>query len=416
MILGTSVKERLKLLNTATSHKKASAQGPEYPCLVVWWGDSRVGLGPLGWLALDRSDKTLAEGSVEDPQALPRAERVIALIDSHHVTPLVLDLPKLSAKRQSQALQWAAEEFVAGPIEDEHVVAGKRNAAGQLQALTIQDVLMEQAQETLQRARVDVLLPDALCLPYQPGNVSIALWNGRLLIRWGEWSFGAFEPHVGLMMLEDLTDQAWLWWGDAPPPEALEARVARQASDQSVMAVLAQEAKTAPINLLSGPYQGATSHVLRSQWAWVGGLLAVIGLVALVSLAVERQLLAHEAKTLRGEVASTFQTLFPNQPAIGRERELVMRELARLQYGRSAGLLELLSRVMPLLAGQSDLSMEALTFQAGALSLTVRAPNVASLDAFGAQIRNSGLSASVESATLSEDGASGQVIIQRGDR
>ena len=419
MISVTSVKELLNHLNALTSQSATRKQGKasEYARLVLMWPDGQAPISESSedlalWIAQDRDCQTIAQGE-SSLENLPQADHVVALLGSQHMTPMLLDLPKLSARRQSEALQWAAEEYVAGPIEQEHVVAGLRNSEGQLQAVAVQHEWMRQAHPALFRAGVDVAMPDAACLPYESGQVSLARIKDRLLMRWAPWSFGSFDLDTGLLLLEAHSESQWLWWGETAPPEVLAGRVERRAIDQSVLKMLSRQVISEPINLLVDPYPPASSQARLGQWRWVAGLFAAVLVLMTMSVSVEQWMLSRQANSLRLEVAQTFQRIFPNQPAVGRERELVMREMARLQFGRSAGLLELLSQVIPTVAGQSEISVEGLDYRAGELTLMLEAPDVASLDALASRLRSLQLEASVESATLTGEGASAQILVQR---
>lgn len=415
MISVMSVMESLNPIKNRIRPTDGSPDDPSarYRRLVLVWSDDPSSDRQVRWFATEDSGQVLAMGECDD-EALPRADLVIVLIDSQRVTPLVLDLPPLSPKQQAQALQWAAEELIAGSIEEEHVVAGTRNASGQLQAIAVQHAFMAQHHSQFWRAGVDVVMPDALCLPHEPETVSLTQVGDRLLMRWGEWSFGSFDMATGLIMLEAQSAKSWVWWGDALPPKPIEDRVEVRSADQSPLAVLAAHANPYLMNLLSDPYLPASSQARQGQWRWVFGLSVAVMVLATAHLALERYMLANRAQALRSEVTETFTRLFPGQAAMGRERELAMREMARLQYGRSAGLLELLSQVIPIVAGSSAVTVAGLTYESGELVLNLTAPDVATLDQLALKLKAAELEASVESATLSIQGARADLLIQRG--
>lgn len=406
-------------MNQPLNHAPSST--PAEVLLVHWVGDAP------SWVALDRQGQRLQSGSMvldnaggvaEGAMTWPSAEQVIVLFDAAHASPLTLDLPPMPAQRQAKALQWAAEEFVAGPIEAEHVVAGGRDQAGQLLALTMAREAMDEITQSLTRLSPDQLLPDAMCLPHQEGQLSIAEHNGRVLCRWGHWSFGAFNVATASMMLDQFQDLDWVWFGQQSPStalgEKLAGRIARVGEDQPLLEILIPEARRAHINMLAGPWQADSAKRWRGEWRWVAGLALAVSILATGLVAVEQHLLARQSSTLQAQVSEAFQSLFPGQRAMGRERELLAREMARLQYGQAAGLMELMGWVGPVIAAQSNLRLESLNYRAGELELSVSAPNVATLDAIGQQLRSLNLEASVQSATLSGEGANGRVMVRRG--
>lgn len=405
-------------MNQPLNHAPSST--PAEVLLVHWVGDAP------SWVALDRQGHVLQCGSIdlghgggvsEETTDWPSAEQVIVLFDATHASPLTLDLPPMPAQQQAKALQWAAEEFVAGPIEAEHVVAGERDQAGQLLALTMAREAMDEITQSLTHLRPDQLLPDALCLPHQAGQLSIAEHNGRVLLRWGDWSFGSFNVTTASMMLDQFQDLDWVWFGQQPPStplgEKLMGRISRVGEDQPLIEILIPEARCARINMLTGPWQADAAKRWRGEWRWVAGLALAVSVLATGLMAVEQHLLARQASTLQAQVSEAFQSLFPGQRAMGRERELLAREMARLQYGQAAGLMELMGWVGPVIAAQSNLRLESLNYRAGELELSVSAPDVATLDAIGQQLRSLNLEASVQSATLSGQGANGRVMVRR---
>jgi len=219
-------------------------------------------------------------------------------------------------------------------------------------------------------------------------------------------------------MLDQFQSLDWVWYGQQAPSasldETLAGRISRAGADQSLLEILIPEARGGAINMLTGPWQPDAAKRWWGEWRWVAGLALAVVLLATGLVAVEQHLLARQANELQAEVTETFQSLFPNQRAMGRERELLARELARLQYGQSAGLMELMGWVGPVIAAQSNLRVESLNYRSGELELSVSAPDVATLDAVGQQLRSLDLEASVQSATLSGQGANGRVVVRRG--
>jgi len=342
----------------------------------------------------------------------PKSSRVVVLFDARICTPLRLDLPPLSKHKQAQALRWAAEEYVAGSMDQEHVVAGPRDSEGQLLALTIATQAMDRLCTALNPLSPEALVPDALCLPLVSGECSLAAHGQRILMRWGQWEFGSFSESTALVMLEQIKAPVWAWYGNAQPPASLTSRVTRKASDADVLTLLGEQALQVPINVLTGPWQSALASETKGHWAWVAGLSLACLVLAVGHLGIETRMLTTKANELRIQVEEVFGSLFPGQPGMGRERELVARELARLQYGQARDLLELMARIGPIVAGQSGVVVESMNYRDQALRLDLQAPDVATLDSIGRQLSASDLESTVESATLSADGARGQISVR----
>lgn len=323
----------------------------------------------------------------------------------------------MSATQLEQALRWAAEEHLAGSAEHDHVVAGPRDDQGRLRALVISAEAMERVTAGWPADQgPDVLLPDALCLPWQPGQLSLAEVAGKVLARWDSWAFGSFEPELASELFAQFEDLAWHWYGGEVPVElsahAMEY-VPGPPDRAPLLAHLDATAASLQLNLLTGPWASAAQRRGRHQWRWVAGLAMALVLALSVSQGVENHLLQRQSAELQTQIDQQFATLFPGIAPAGRHRQLAEREWARLQFGQAAGLLDLLAQVTPVVRALA-LDVQALNYRDGRLDLSVRATDVATLDDLEQRLRSLGLSAALQSASLDDQGASGQLQVSAG--
>jgi len=378
-------------------------------------GQSRLLIHAAGeqwrWAELGAGGQISREGQCDplNPD-WPKGRAVHVLCDAGRCTALELDLPEMSSARQRQALRWAAEEHLAGSAEDEHVVDAGRDANGRLRCLVMAHADMEAVLSPLAGEAVETVCPDALCLPWAPGQVSLAASDGQVLARWGEWSFGRFDPGLVQSLLEPVADGQWRWIAGAIP-ELLDGEFDGKLQP-SLMSVLAKGIDDAPVNLLSGPWAPASTRTAGRQWRWVAGLAGAVLVAALGGLALENRLLTARSAELQMDIDASFAEAFPGIRPAGRYRELAERELARLRFGQSAGLMDLMYRVSPVLQGQPGISLQGLSYRDERLELDVRAPDVAALDELEQRLRELGLMAAVQSANLDDAGAAGRVSVE----
>lgn len=351
-------------------------------------------------------------GKAEWPPGLP----LVVLVDAACCTPLSLELPDLPRARLKQALRWAAEEHLAGSAEDEHVVEAGRSEDGRLRALVVGQARMRAWREALPAERLELLYPDAGCLPWSAGQVSLGAVDDRILVRWGDWSFGSFEADQAAELLDAVLspDLEWIWCG-GEMPAALAGRRWKQRSED-LLQTLAAGLDQVPANLLDGPWATGSALAAGRQWRWAAALAAAVLVLGLASVMVELQMLKSRSQALQLAIEQRFSETFPGLVAAGRHRELAERELARLRFGQSAGLLELLHRSAPVLGAQPDLLVTGLSFRDAQLDLSLRAPDVAALDELERRLRALGLGASVQSASLDGDGATGRIRIAEAGR
>ncbi len=367
------------------------------------------------WLLTDRSGKTRRTGHCHPQQPeWPSGSAMTVLVDAASCIGIRVELPPMSAARQAKALRWAAEEQLATSAEDEHVVAGPRDADGRLCCLVINEARLEDLQQALNDASVERVLPDALCLPWQPGEVVMTRLGDRILARWGDWEFGSFEPDLLADLLSSLeaSAQKWIWYGDALP-DSLASRNPEQRPGDGLTA-LVSGAGNAPVNLLSGRFASSSAQAARSYWRHAAIALAALIALVLVQGLVEVQVLQSRSSELQAQVDAQFNQAFPGIAAVGRHREQAERELARLRFGEAAGLLDLMNRAAPVIAGQEAIVMDALSFRDGQLEFMLRAPDVPALEALVTRLKALDLTAEVQSASMDADGASGRVRLSQG--
>ncbi|MFP4208244.1 MAG: type II secretion system protein GspL [Wenzhouxiangella sp.] len=367
------------------------------------------------WAVLDPAGRISAQGDCDPDQPdWPPGLAVYVLCDAGRCTGLTLDLPQMSPRRQQQALRWAAEEHLAGSAEEEHVVAAGRDEDGRLRCVVIAHAGMEAILERLAAEAVEQVCPDALCLPWEDGQVSLAGDGDAIMARWGQWSFGRFEPELVADLLAPAADGTWRWLG-GPLPEALAGRVVKSGNDD-LMTVLAGGLDRAPVNLMAGRWSPRSARTAGRHWRRVAALVAAVVVVALAALGLENRLLAARSADLAGAIDARFEAAFPGLRPAGRHRELAERELARLRFGQSAGLLDLMYRVSPVLSGQSGIALHGLSYRDQRLELDVRAPDVAALDELEQRLRALDLAAALQSASIDDEGAAGRIRVEGAGR
>jgi general secretion pathway protein L len=371
------------------------------------------------WVQLDAQGRRMQSGRCSpDAPDWPGDRPQTVLVDAGRCMGLSVELPDMPANRMAQALRWAAEEHLAGSAEDEHVVAGPRDEFGRVNCVVVSHPTMEALCAPFAGQPAERMVPDALCLPWQEGALSLAECEGRILARWGEWQFGSFESELAEDILAGVAPaEARIGWYGGHRPDWLDTQHAPDAAgNQSLDQYLAEGAARAGINLLGGPYSPRSAMTARTYWRWSVGLAAGLVALAIASIAIENYQLTREANALQERLDDRFAELFPGVTARGRHRELAERELARLRFGQAAGLLDLMSRTAPVIEGQDRLVLDGLNYRDGVLELTLRAPDVAALDQLEQRLRALDLAADVQSASLDEDGASGRIRVSGGGR
>jgi len=370
------------------------------------------------WARLDRGGRQVAGGrAAAGESAWPDDLPALVLIDAGHCLGLTLQLPRLRGRRLRQALRWAAEPHLAGSAEDEHVVPGPRADDGGLRCVSVGNAAMHEMTDALGDTPAERMVPDALCLPWQPGRVSLAEHEGRIMARWGEWDFASFDAELAADMIDAVTtDESQLsWYGGDHPDWLADRRMTDEGGGRSLTEILAAGARTSGLNLLDGEWAPRSAATTASQWRWAAVLAAVAAVLAVTSVAIERWQLTRQSNDLEAAIEARFKAAFPEVGRIVRPRAQAERELARMRFGQAAGLLDLMHRVAPVIDGQDSMRIERLDYRDGVLELGLRAPDVAALDQLEQRLRALDLVAEVRSASLDEQGASGRIrVSERG--
>src|SRR5690625_1837066 len=282
------------------------------------------------WLQLGRSGQVHDSGQCDPatpdwPQEIPAT----VFIDAGLCMGLALELPPLGRKKLQQAARWAAEEHFAGSAEDEHVVVGPRAEDGRLNCLGIAARVMDELAEKLGTLPVERMLPDALCLPWQPGEFALAESGGRILLRWGDWSFTALDIDLAEELIDTMAppDSGWIWHGGQRPDWLDQSRLVQVRDGQPLLAVLGRNAEAVRVNLLSGSWAPETAAVARRQWRRAAVLAGVVVCLLLASAAVENYRLARHSQRLADDVEHQFRKVFPDISRIVRPRAQAEREL-----------------------------------------------------------------------------------------
>ena len=369
------------------------------------------------WWRINRQGAVVQKGACDPAHADWSPQLPVTLIISAvDCLGLRLDLPVLSARRQQQALRWAAEEHLAGSADGEHVVAGPRDADGRLCAVVIAEDRLRQHLARFSEGQVDCVVPDALCLPWNGRQLSLAGTESAILARWGDWEFAAFDRSLARDLLPEAADAQtpWCWLGGQVPPDWQSDSL--EVSESLLEAHWLKAALKPPINLLAGAFAPGSRRDARRRWQWAAGFgVAVVGLALLVS-ALELAQLRSQSGELQRAVDATFQQIFPGVTPAGRHRELAERELARMRFGASGDLLALMGRLAPVVDAQADIVLEGLNYRDGWLELSVRGPDVASLDGLERRLSALGMAASLQSTSMGDDGASARLRVREGGR
>lgn len=363
---------------------------------------------------------------------LAGAAEIVVLVPGEDV---LLTEARLSARNRTQLLQalpYAVEEQLLGPIEELHFAA---TAAGD--PLGVAVVGKSRLREWLQRLaaagiRADVLLPESLALPLRPGQTSVLIEDTRASVRLGPWS--AFTCTLAelpgwLAQLNASAALAPLVVHDVRAAAALALPVAvasYQERQPDALAFLAAEplrgGRGAPaINLLEGEFALRHRQARGARW-WrmAAALAATVAVLAVANLGLDVLQLARASARMEALAQDAVRQAFPDLDATQLARlspeQLMRGRLDRLRGGaESSGLLRVLAQVAPVLGSTTRLQTRAIEYRNGTLELSLRAADVAALDSVRERLATvPGLKVEVTAANPVAEGVDGRLRINGG--
>lgn len=374
------------------------------------------------WLAQDRAGRVLA-GPTEGFPAT-QAEETVVLVPSADV--LLLTAPRVARQRHQleRAIPFAIEEHLVTPVEKAHVVI--LDDAG-TDTVDVAVVAREQLQTWLARLQehgvvADRLLPEGLLLPFDPA-ATLLLEEAMASLRYaatGLLSGTQEEVTDWLSLLDQQNDerplQVLAGSGIAGLPAELSGLSAEIIDTPSWLAARVAALPVRGVNLLTGPFAPERRGITGGRaWAWAASLLiAGFGLAA-TTMALERWQLDRQHAEQRAQMELLLREALPDIQRVVDPRAQLLGELSRRAgQGQGGGALAIIARVAPLLSGSGRYTLDALEYRGGTLDITLRSPDVATLDELRERITTLGYATELASMVPGSSGVEGKLRIRGG--
>jgi general secretion pathway protein L len=355
--------------------------------------DSFLEGADCAWALLDDTGHLQSSGN--QLVDLPRSRRCRLVLASDLVLTLRATLPDLPERRLAPLLPAVAEAATLVEADAIHAVVMDRTKDGEAVLAVVEDAWLSRILSKLAGLGLhpESALPEYLLLPWTEGGWSVC-WRGKhLLARFGKCEgmpLDEGEPPIGLILA--LAQRGH--------PEAVTVYLGenaglpdwdrwRKALATSVEAGGSWEWRTAPWPELPSLLQGIHSPGLkRMDWtrlarpvAWGAASLAAI---QLVGLNLDWAMLSRENTHIQQEMHVLAETALPANSAIVDPPWQVTERLRTMQAGSGApspnslmGLLGRLSQAWPTLG---NIQVRTLSYEGGALSVSIAEVDAARLD------------------------------------
>jgi general secretion pathway protein L len=328
-----------------------------------------------------------------------------------------LQLPQMSAAKLAQALPFALEDYLAGEVEQLHIVNSRQQPDGSVLVAAIEPHLLQSVIEQLQTHDIKPksAKADALCLPWQSDSNSIMQLQEDWLLRdhRGDAMCLSAEELDWLQSTQDA-DTQWHWYGSArqQPPTQLKGHLHQHQIIEPLQALSAASTNV-ELELLRGRFSSQEQQQTR-LWRPPAIAAAVLLLVGSGYAISDYLLLQDQLQQHQQQVQSLMRQTFPEITTIVNPRVQAERALAARTGSDHDQLLRLLQITAPVIAAQQLTSLQSLEFASEELRLQLRTASVTRLDEMLLQLRQQGLQARLEGVTSDADSVRAGVVISGG--
>jgi general secretion pathway protein L len=404
----------------------------------------RDGASPR-WLVSNEDGHVIVNavsGELAQATAMATARRVVVILPASEALVTDSEAPARNAAKLAQVIPYALEERVADEIENLHFALGDRDpVSGRVPVVVIERARLESRLAELRAAGLEpsALYSEASLLPATPGQIVALLDGDSLTLRAAEGapavmpalSIGdAFEMALaaqpaavegleaaqpGLLLYAGHDE----WQAHQNEVDAWRDRftgVKVQLLPSGPLSVLAPAAASGDaINLLQGPYTIKSSSEMRWQsWRVAAVLAGVLFTLHLGARYFELQRLRKAEATIDASIQQAFQSAMPGQQNSGNARRRVAQRLDEIRGGGGGGaLLPALAALASARSAAPTTTIEGINFRDGVVNLRVIAPDAASLDAIGQQLKAANWQADIKDLTASGDSYRGRLEIRK---
>jgi len=400
---------------------------------------------PACWMVCNSDGQVVVDsvsGDLAQATAMSTGRRVAVIVPAGEVLATDSDAPAKGAAKLAQVVPYALEERVADEIENLHFAIGERAAdTARVPVAVVQRTRLETWLTELRAAGLapTAIYPESTLLPAMPGQLIALLYGDSITLRGAEGppqvlpalsipdaiemalatqisAVPGLEPApLGLLVYAGHDE----WEAHQLQIDALRERftgVKVQLLPGGPLSVLAPAAAAGEaVNLLQGAFAVASSM----QQGWRAWRVAALVAGALLCLHVgaryfELSGLRKSEAALDASIQEVFRVAMPGENNATNARRRVEKRLAEIRGGGGGGaLLPALSAVATARSAAPSASIEGITFRDGTVNLRIKAPDAASLDAIGQELRGANWKADILSGTASGDSYSGQLQIRK---
>ena len=376
--------------------------------------------GEFEWLRLG------ADGPTGAPSRGPLAEaalecegrRVVFFLPTEDLLLTTASVPARNRQRLLQALPFVLEDRLVQEIETLHFAVGSRLSDGGTAVAVIERARLDGWLATLREAGIepDMVVPDVLALPHEPGSWTLVNEGPISLVRTSAQGGIAIDTENLSIVLEQALEEA-----AADRPNRIVVHGDEISSEWEFLSLMGIETSAEPlpgpaldllarnfrereaIDLLQGDYNRREQlGRLYRPWLPVAATLGAVILVNVVMTGYDFFHLSRESRQLQERVENLYRTAFPDARRVVNPRVQMERGLENLRRGGTdaGGFLDILRATAPLLRQSDTLVVQRLAYRENRLELAVAINDFQSLDSLKQRLsEQTGMDVEIQSAS-----------------
>jgi general secretion pathway protein L len=397
------------------------------------------------WMVCNDDGHVVVEaisGELAQATAMSAGRRVAVILPAGEALATDSDAPAKGAAKLAQVVPYALEERVADEIEQLHFAIGDRDpATGRVPVVVLERARIEARLAELHAAGLNpqAIYSAATLLPAMPGQMIGLLEGDTLTLRTADApplvlpalsitdafemalsmqtsAVAGLEPALlGLLLYTGHEE----WEAHQLKIDAFRDRftgVKVQLLPHGSLSVLAPAAAADDaVNLLQGALAIASPHELTwRSWRVAAVLAASLLCLHLGSRFFELNRLRKMETTLDAGIQDAFHAAMPGQQNAINARRRVEQRLGEIQGGGARGtLLPALLAIANARGAVPSAKIEGISFHDGTVDLRIDAPDAASLDAIGQQLRSASWKADIMGGSANGDTYRGRLQIRK---
>ncbi|KJS05655.1 MAG: hypothetical protein VR73_11790 [Gammaproteobacteria bacterium BRH_c0] len=305
-------------------------------------------------------------------------------VPSEQVACHLLDVPAVAQKKWRAMVPWMLEERLLDRPDNCQFICGNRDGDGAVPVLVVARSVLAAWQRQVHTSlppgsQCQQLIPDFFALPWQPGQVVVAVVGQRCLLRYGQWQGMAGPPEFIWPLVSQLLGDSTLNLQVFADSEAATLPPGLSATP---VIVSAQALLQRPQGSWLGLDAGASASAVRASWPLAGKVAAGLALLLPVLLVagelVETRRMAAQASHFEQALAAGYRQYFGMDYdfAPADFQRTVSRQLEN-RAGEGAGVgLALVDQLDQLLADCPDCRVDRLVVRDGQLQASLSGETV----------------------------------------